>query len=196
MILHITRHAQAITATLENPDEERYLSCRGRRRFRQVAAALRKLEIDLDLIVTSPKARAIQTAEIVAETLAFSGEVKISPLLAENFNVESLRQLLSNLPTSDEILIVGHEPDLSTLIAELLSLSAPCRLVRGSVVTIKLIEKKNSLTAELLRVVSGGGKVLTGRRKMLERLEYSPLTGRKDDDDTFDEGIAADSRDR
>jgi phosphohistidine phosphatase len=194
MKLHITRHAQAIASTPQLPDEHRYLTCRGRRRFRQVTAALKKLGIDPDLILTSPKARALQTAEILAEALSFPGEVQISPLLAENFTVGSLRQLLLNLPRRDEILIVGHEPDLSTLITELLTLSGPCRLARGSVVTVKLTEKSGHLTAELLSIVTGSGKVLSGRRKALERLEQPPLPERKDDD--FDAGTAADSRDR
>jgi phosphohistidine phosphatase len=195
MKLHIIRHAEAIAPTPEPPDELRYLTCRGRRRFRQVAAALKKLEIDPDLILTSPKARALQTAEILAEALAFSGEVQISPLLAGNLTVGSLRQLLLNLPRRDELVIVGHEPDLGTLIAELLTLSRPCRLARGSVATLKLTGKNERMTAELLSVVTGGGKVLTGRHKMLERLENSPLAGSKDDD-AFEERIAADPRDR
>jgi phosphohistidine phosphatase SixA len=103
MKLHIIRHAEALAPTPELPDELRYLTCRGRRRFRQVAAALKKLEIDPDLILTSPKARALQTAEILAEALAFSGEVQVSPLLAENFTVDSLRQLLLNLPRSRQM---------------------------------------------------------------------------------------------
>jgi phosphohistidine phosphatase len=194
MKLHITRHAQAIALTPELPDEQRYLSCRGRRRFRQVAAALKKLEIDLDLIITSPKARALQTAEILAEALSFSGEVQISPLLAANFTVTSLRQLLQNLPRRDEVLIVGHEPDLGALVAELLTIAVPCRLARGSVVSLKLMEKSGHLTAELLTIVTGSGKVLSGRRKALERLEHPPPSGRKNDE--FDEGTVADSRDR
>jgi phosphohistidine phosphatase len=194
MKLHIIRHAQAITATPEFPDEQRYLTCRGRRRFRQVAAALKKLEIDLDLIITSPKARALQTAEILAEALAFSGVVQVSPLLAGNFTVASLRQLLPSLSSSDEVLMVGHEPDLGALVAELLTSTVPCRLARGSVVSLKLMEKSGHLTAELLTIVTGSGKVLSGRRKALERLEHPPQSGRKDDE--FDEGTAADSRDR
>jgi phosphohistidine phosphatase len=196
MKLHIIRHAEAIAATPEFPDEQRYLTCRGRRRFRQVAAALQKLEIDPDLILTSPKARALQTAEILAEALSFSGEVQVTPLLAENFSVDSLRQLLQSLPRRDELVIVGHEPDLGTLVAALLTLSGPCRLARGGVVTLKLTGKNARMTVELLAVVTGGGKVLTGRRTMLERLEHSPLAGSKDDDDTANERIAADSRDR
>jgi phosphohistidine phosphatase len=195
MKLHIIRHAEAIAAAPELPDEQRYLTCRGRRRFRRVAAALKKLEIDPDLILTSPRARALQTAEILAEALAFSGEVQISPLLAENFTIVSFRQLLQNLPRRDELVMVGHEPDLSTLIAALLTLAGPCRLARGSVVTLKLTGKNERMTAELMSVVTGSGKVLSGRRKTLERLEHSPQAG-SEDNDTFDERIAADPRDR
>ena len=45
-------------------------------------------------------------------------------------------------PCSDEIIIVGHEPDLGAIIAELLSIDIPCRLARGSSVTIKLMHSQ------------------------------------------------------
>ena len=170
MKLHIIRHAQAIARSAEIPDEERTLSCRGRRRFRQVAATLKKLEIDPDLIITSPKARALQTAEILSETIGFSGEVQIAPILGELCTATDLLQILPSLPCSDEILIVGHEPDLGAIIAELLSISVPCRLARGSTVTIKLTEKNGLLSAEILQIVTGAGKVLTGRHKTQKRL--------------------------
>ncbi|MDZ4183663.1 MAG: histidine phosphatase family protein [Desulfuromonadales bacterium] len=179
MKLHIIRHAQAIARATEIPDEQRTLSCRGRRRFRQVAATLKKLEIDPDLIITSPKARALQTAEILAETISFSGDVQIAPILGELCTATDLLQILPSLPSSDEIIIVGHEPDLGAIIAELLTISVPCRLARGSSVTIKLSEKNDHLSAELMQVVTGTGKVLTGRHKTQERLLQTPLREEK-----------------
>lgn len=179
MKLHIIRHAQAIARSAEIPDEQRTLSCRGRRRFRQVAATLKKLEIDPDLIITSPKARALQTAEILAETIDFSGDVQIATILGELCTATDLLQILPSLPSSDEIIIVGHEPDLGAIIAELLTISVPCRLARGSSVTIKLSEKNGHLSAELMQVVTGTGKVLTGRHKTQERLFQTPLREEK-----------------
>lgn len=175
MKLHIIRHAQAIARSPEISDEQRTLSCRGRRRFRQVAATLKKLEIDPDLIITSPKARALQTAEILAETIDFSGEVQIAPILGELCTATDLLQILPSLPCSDEIIIVGHEPDLGAIIAELLSIDVPCRLARGSSVTIKLTEKNGLLSTEILQIVTGTGKVLTGRHRTQERLVQTPL---------------------
>ena len=179
MKLHIIRHAQAIARAPEIPDELRTVSCRGRRRFRQVAATLKKLEIDPDLIITSPKARALQTAEILAETINFSGDVQIATILGELCTATDLLQILPSLPSSDEIIIVGHEPDLGAIIAELLTISVPCRLARGSSVTIKLSEKNGHLSAELMQVVTGTGKVLTGRHSTQERLFQTPLREEK-----------------
>lgn len=179
MKLHIIRHAQAIARAPEIPDEQRTLSCRGRRRFRQVAATLKKLEIDPDLIITSPKARALQTAEILSETIDFSGELQIAPILGELCTATDLLEILPSLPCSDEIIIVGHEPDLGGIIAELLSISVPCRLARGSSVTIKLTKKNGLLSTEILQVVTGTGKVLTGRHSTQERLVQTPLPERE-----------------
>ena len=175
MKLHIIRHAQAIARFPELPDEHRTLSCRGRRRFRQVAATLKKLEIDPDLIITSPKARALQTADILAETIDFSGDLQIAPILGELCTATDLLEILPSLPCSDEIIIVGHEPDLGGIVSELLAISIPCRLGRGSAVTLKLTEKNGLLRAEILQVVTGTGKVLTGRHSTQERLVQKNL---------------------
>ena len=82
MKLHIIRHAQAIERSADLPDEQRSLTCRGRQRFRQVAASLKKMAITPDYILASPLVRAVQTAEILSETIRFNGELQISAELA------------------------------------------------------------------------------------------------------------------
>ena len=67
--IHLVRHAEAAERFGDTPDEHRSLTSRGRRRFRRVAAALGKLGTDPETIFTSPKVRAVQTAEILAAPL-------------------------------------------------------------------------------------------------------------------------------
>ena len=171
MKVHFIRHAQAIERSAELPDEYRNLTCRGRKRFRQVAACLKKMDIDPDFIITSPKVRAVQTAEILAETLRFSGEVRISADLATGPDISALGNLLGSKNESREIVIVGHEPGLGEAVGELLKLSTPCSLTKGSVVTLKISSKQSGLTAELTGVITGGGKMIRKAGAAMERLQ-------------------------
>ena len=149
MKIHIIRHAEAIERSANLPDEHRYLTCRGRTRFRRVAATLKKCDIDPDLIVTSPLVRAAQTADILAETLRFSGELIVHPPLAAGFGLPRLKELVESVGPVKELAIVGHEPDLGTLAGDLLDHS-PCSLMKGGVVSIKYKPLLTENTATLL----------------------------------------------
>lgn len=181
--IHLIRHAEAVQRVPGGADEYRYLTCRGRARFRRVAATLRKLGIDPHCIVTSPKVRALQTAEILAEAIRFSSEVIVAPQLADGLDLSGLRDLLITFPLAREIVVVGHEPDLGRLTTELLCLPDSATLKKGSVVTVYLNLKQGSLYAEFIRLVTGGGKVIEKRVKGVER-----LLGKRDK--TEEEGMA------
>lgn len=170
MKLHLIRHAQAIERSTGLPDEHRALTCRGRKRFRRVAACLKKNGIDPDIILTSPKVRAVQTAEILSETLHFNGEVHISPQLAAGPDLDELCSLLGARPEARELVVIGHEPALGEVVAQLLRLSAPCHFAKGSVVSLKISLRQSGLRAELVSVVSGGGKEIRTAGAALERL--------------------------
>lgn len=75
MIMHLVRHAEAIERSSELPEEHPFLTSRGRNRFRKVAAGLRESGIEPDLILTGPLTRAVQTAEILGQSLKFKGGV-------------------------------------------------------------------------------------------------------------------------
>jgi phosphohistidine phosphatase len=171
MKVHFIRHAQAIERSTELPDEYRSLSCRGRKRFRQVAACLRKMEIDPDFIITSPKVRAVQTAEILAETLRFNGEVLISADLATGPECTNLEDLLRSKGTARELVIVGHEPGLGEVVADLLKVSDHLNLSKGCVISLNISIKQSGLTAELTGLITGGGKAIRKPGAAMERLQ-------------------------
>jgi len=168
--VHFIRHAQAIERSTELPDEMRSLTCRGRKRFRRVAACLKKLAIDPDFIITSPKVRAVQTAEILSETLRFSGEVQISPALAAGPDLAALGNLLRTESEARELVIIGHEPGLGELIGELLQISTPCHLTKGCVVSMNISLRQAKFTAELTGLVTGGGKAISKAGTALKQL--------------------------
>jgi len=170
MKLHIIRHAQAIERSAELPDAQRHLTCRGRKRFRQVAARLKKMEIAPDYILASPLIRAVQTAEILSETIRFNGELQISAALAGGPDSAALSALLRKRDTASELVIVGHEPELGELVRTLLKLSAPCILPKGCVVSLEIALKKSGLSAELISLVSGSGKAIQKPAEAIKRL--------------------------
>jgi phosphohistidine phosphatase len=103
-------------------DAGRPLTPKGRRQLRKISAALKQMDLQLDLIFSSPFLRAKQTAEIVAAGLKLKKRLKFSNALAPGGNAAILfRQLERMKPLPENLLLVGHEPDLSRLISLLVT---------------------------------------------------------------------------
>ena len=75
-----------------------------------------KQGVEPSLILTSPLIRAVQTAEILAETLGYIGPLLVREELGPGFDMQKLQALLNEFQSADEVVLVGHEPDLSGLI--------------------------------------------------------------------------------
>lgn len=158
MKVHFIRHAQAMERLAGMPDEQRSLTCRGRKRFRKVSASLEKMDIDPDIILVSPMIRAVQTAEILSETINFNGEVLICPDLADGPDLGIMEKILQEWSNAREIVIIGHEPCLGRVIAELLRLDTPCHLPKGGVVSLKTFLQGSGLFANITGLITGSGK--------------------------------------
>lgn len=136
----------------EAADDGRPLTPKGVRRFRKVVKGLEGLGVELDLILTSPKRRALETAELLADLL--EGEVRVSSHLA----APPSEALLAELPAQGRVALVGHEPYLSALLAWLLLgdfAGASARDVLGS----RFVLKKGGV-AWLEGEATPGGMVL------------------------------------
>ena len=180
MKVHLIRHAQAVEGSTGLPDEFRYLTCRGRKRFRQVAASLKKNGISPDIIITSPRIRAVQTAEILSGTIRFNGELKISPELSNSPDLVTLGNILRANSTAGELVIVGHEPSLGEIIRLLLKCPGHPHLPKGCAVSMKISLRKPDLGAELTGLIGGGGKALCKAGPAMEKLFGRENTGEED----------------
>jgi len=90
--------------------------------LRKTARALEKMDLDFDLILSSPFARAKQTAEIVTKKLKLKKRLKFSDELTPGGSVKKLVQQVNEVkPVPENLLLVGHEPYLSGLISLLIS---------------------------------------------------------------------------
>ena len=124
MNLYLLRHAPAVErGTAGFADETtRPLTPAGRREMRKVAAGLRKMDLDFDLIYSSPLLRAKQTADIVAAALKLGKKIKFTKALEPGGNQKNLVTELNRIrPAPKNLLLVGHEPDLSQLISQLVT---------------------------------------------------------------------------
>lgn len=124
----------------EDPGEG--LTPQGREVVRYAGRALKRLDLALDALITSPKTRARQSAEIVASILGFENRLiaqseLVKPMSPPDEVVDHLR----NLAGSQRILVVGHLPHLARLASQLLSGQPDWVLVafeRGGVCRIDL----------------------------------------------------------
>jgi phosphohistidine phosphatase len=99
-------------------DHERPLTKEGLKKMKEQAKTLLALDLKLDAILSSPYTRAYQTADIVAGKLRL--DVKTEPLLAPGFAYKKLTDLLESYEQAEALMLVGHEPSFSTVIAEII----------------------------------------------------------------------------
>jgi len=117
MNLYLLRHGKADWPDWTAPDDERPLTGEGIQEMERVAAALKRLKVNPDQILTSPLPRALRTAEIAGKALGVS--VKQRPELQPGFDRKKCDSLLAAYP-GDDLMIVGHEPDFSHVIRSLI----------------------------------------------------------------------------
>jgi phosphohistidine phosphatase len=118
--LWLLRHADAEPHGTR-PDAERRLTERGERQARMAGRALRRMGIEPEQVLTSPKERALRTATLALEE--WGGErldrLRVDPSLAEGFDVPQALVALAQLQLDGRLLAIGHEPDLSSVVAQL-----------------------------------------------------------------------------
>jgi phosphohistidine phosphatase len=112
MRLLVFRHGIAEDTAADGTDASRVLTAEGVSRTRKAARALTRLSDAPEVILTSPKARARQTAEAAAE--AFGSPIEVLDELADGPPEPVLRALARR--SEETVMIVGHEPMLSELV--------------------------------------------------------------------------------
>ena len=102
-------------------DTKRQLTVSGKKEVVEIAKSLKKLGVKFNIIYSSPLARAFQTAKIIAEEYKFTKQIEQSEELKPNGSKDFLYNKLSKLNIDSVILIVGHEPYLSSMINDIIS---------------------------------------------------------------------------
>lgn len=151
MNLYIMRHAEAENEAESGGDEARPLTVRGRERTRDAASGLRALGVRFEAILTSPLLRAAETAELVADEYANNPPPQVLPPLSPDVSPSETLAALAPFARHGRVLVVGHEPQLSKLVALLLNSSGAIaiRLKKGACVALDLPRAIEPGTAEL-----------------------------------------------
>ncbi len=122
MNIYIVRHADAERSSINKKDSQRELTPEGKEKLKKAIDGWKNLIHNVDHIVSSPYMRTKQTAEIIAIGFKFNKEVLLDDKLKSGGSTEDLIMLANSLDGED-IIFVGHEPDCSEHLSNLISSS-------------------------------------------------------------------------
>jgi phosphohistidine phosphatase len=135
--LYIVRHAIAAQRGAEYPDDtKRPLTEEGISRFRHVVAGLEEMEVQVELILTSPILRARQTADLLSEGLTGHPRIVETAVLTPGASHKALTTELGRHARTIAIALVGHEPHLGDTAARLLGCAGRFDFRKGGVCRI------------------------------------------------------------
>jgi phosphohistidine phosphatase len=164
--LWVLRHAEAEPHGTR-PDAERRLTARGEQQARIAGLALACLGVTFEAVLFSPKTRARETAEIAVgqwEAPQRSLLREHQPL-ASGFDGSQALEALSETGADARLLVVGHEPDLSGVVADLTG--GRIDLKKGGLAVVRLEGVGGELAALMrpreLALVAGVAAVPAGR---------------------------------
>jgi phosphohistidine phosphatase len=139
--LYLMRHANAGLAR-GNPvlDAKRALIKEGKEQCMLMARVMNALKVQVDVVVSSPLKRSLQTAQFVATEMGYEAKVEVSPALAPGGDYAAFQQLLAKYAGFEGILAVGHNPNVFQFLGRLITGNggAAIRMRKGSVARVDL----------------------------------------------------------
>lgn len=162
--LYLVRHAIAFERDSDKwPDDgKRPLTHKGIARMREVVDGLVELNVELDLVVTSPLVRAKQTADVMLAGLPDAPDLVVSEAMSPNGSPAAVAELLAHHTKLKSIALVGHEPSLGELGAWLIGAKNPLPFKKGGVACIEM---------PTLPVVGPGQLIWLATPRMLRSLD-------------------------
>jgi phosphohistidine phosphatase len=161
MILYFLRHASAGTH-FPNPkkDEKRALDKEGIEQCGYIGRALTALDVQVDVIVSSPLKRCTQTASLVGNELGYEGKLQMDAGLRPEAGFADFRRLLEKYASQEAVMVVGHNPNLSQFLGTVICDSgceASLDLKKGAVAKVEMRRTSGTLqwclTPKVLRTL-------------------------------------------
>ena len=123
-LLTLLRHGKSEWETGTEDDFDRPLKDRGRKDTPMMGKFLAAIGATPDLLVSSPAARARQTAELLAPAVGYASEIRWEESIYAA-SAGELMSLLRHLPDeANHVLLVGHNPGFEDLAARLIGADA------------------------------------------------------------------------
>ncbi len=113
MDIYFLRHASANHYDPAGDDDKRPIDKTGEQQSHDVGRALAALGLKLDVMISSPLTRALQTAEIAASELGHKDKIVIDAALRPEASYEEFEALLARYGKKKAIMVVGHNPSMT-----------------------------------------------------------------------------------
>src|SRR5918997_5046231 len=125
------------------PDFERRLTPRGEEQSRAAGRALAALELSFQLVVTSPRVRALDTARLACEALGL--EPVADKAVDSGFDVDAALELAAAIGEDKRVLFVGHNPDFAEIVGDMTG--GTIDLKKGGVAGVRRHGRRGELIA-------------------------------------------------
>jgi phosphohistidine phosphatase len=152
MFVYFLRHASAGQRKLgasAKSDEKRALDKDGIEQCGYIGRALAALGVQVEIIITSPLKRAMQTAALVGNEMGHEGRlVKENALRPESAFVD-FQKMLEKYARQDSVMLVGHNPNLRDFLGRVISdtgCEAVIELKKGAVAKVEMRRNAGSLS--------------------------------------------------
>src|SRR5712692_9938664 len=124
MIIFFVRHASAGTAYSNlKKDEKRPLDDDGIQQCGVVGRALAALNVQPDVIISSPLKRATQTASLIGNEIGYEGKLQLEPALRPEASIADFRRMLEKYARYEAVMVVGHNPSITDFLARMIAKS-------------------------------------------------------------------------
>ncbi len=142
MNLYLLRHGSA-GQRKSNPvaDHKRPLDKEGKQQCILLGGVLSSLKLQFDSVFSSPLKRALQTATLVGTEAGFEKKIQLSQALAPTGTWKDFQSLLDGVAGAEDVLLVGHSPNLPEFLNRLLypaGGSSALRLRKGAIAMLDL----------------------------------------------------------
>lgn len=147
MILYLLRHGKA-GQPRPHDDDARELTPKGVAALRAAGPLWQRLQARPDVVVSSPLPRALQTAQLFVEAVGLGNEPVTDDRLRPGAAWSDLAEVVAEHPEAERIMLVGHDPDLSSAVEELTG-AAAVRLRKGGLAAVEFDDTPRPGAGEL-----------------------------------------------
>jgi phosphohistidine phosphatase len=149
MDIYFLRHASAGESLNDREkDEKRPLDELGVEQCARIGRALAAMDVKVNVMVSSPLTRAMQTAARVATEIRYESSVIVDKALRPEAKYEQFQELLRRYTRKESIVVVGHNPNLSAFLSKMISdesTDSTIELKKGAIAKVEMKGRRPSL---------------------------------------------------